>query len=114
MLFQCIGVSISVLSCGGEYSVVVCSVICLESVMFKRRSTHAYICMHLLPSTQHLLLSGLAWSMVHFNKSVTAGSAAFVIQLAMGCVQSRSQMWLRGMSAGVQRPSGLYHCLPLV
>ena len=67
MLFQCIGVSISVLSCGGEYSVVVCSVICLESVMFKRRSTHACICMHLLPSTQHLLLSGLAWSMVHFN-----------------------------------------------
>ena len=49
-----------------------------------------------------------------FKKSVTAGSAAFVIQLAMGCVQSRSQLWLRGMGAGVKRPSGLYHCLPLI
>ena len=66
-VYRCLHLCVVIYVYGGEYSVVVCSVICLESVMFKRRSTHACICMHLLPSTQHLLLSGLAWSMVHFN-----------------------------------------------
>ena len=34
-MYQCVPLCCDVLSCGGEYSVVVCSVIHLESVMFK-------------------------------------------------------------------------------